>query len=1309
MLKVLRSHKLYVPLITVAGAAGLFFIYYFFYVASQRSYANDRAFRLLSVVGDQLVTRFENLKSVLGASLVAPTDAADYLTERVPDLKDKISGIAVAPECRPIEKRTGELSLSLTEKPGSFSLGFKFLPAADRSCSISGEVDLSADLRERFGNITEDYFDDVLIASSSGEVLFQKSVSAFRITNLNALLPPRAGETKQPKADDTTGKSGSQPTSFQDASQFSNVIDVRIAGTDYKLYVQPVPESIRGTGGQNLKPIVCGLWRSDRLQSEVVSISYSVLIWGTLVLLTVFALGWPLLKVAYMSPSERLRRPHVFFLLFSVPFAATLLTVIALNCSYSLRASKESWEQLDAFANRVESNVTAELARGLAFMDAFGKDEELHAGLRGVTSSAWTGQEFLKSKAPRAYPYFDNTFWFDADGKQQYKLTVHAKATPRTRVAKDNYYLDVKNGRLLTLGGAKFSFDSLYSPNTGQYFAVLAKPYRTDWTDLPPLVQGLSGQALVTPLLSLIDPVVPAGFGYAVVDHEGLVQFHSSAARNKVEDFFKECRQNAALTFLVVNGVGDRLQVNYLGKRQKMVVRPMPYLAQPAASLIVFRDSNYFNTLNVACILVFALLSSLYCAPLLAALAFYTLWRRDYPLERLWPCPEKVAKYVNVMVANACLAAAFAFRLPSMKMNEALTAVLAITAAGVFFGFLTPEGASGRRLMPYKAAVLVAILAIARWDVALLWAGLYVALSYPPVAEAVEAFARQKASVGMAYLGMALSMLAVLVALPCFGLFRISYDTVNRLALESAQLARRDQLVHRAQRVHEYFQDMGATGYEDTRIAESLDRYDVPVFYPLGGVEERQAREPAWTGRDISWLEPLIAQASGWFPSNHIGAELRERATSQAGNAEKWKVAKAGDDELIWLKIPKELAPDGGLLGVYPLWQLPWKVAVLMSLLAVLLAAWLSFVIRKVFLLDLEDVPELDAWAPGDGARRNRLVIAHPMSGKSAQAASLQDADTLDLALVVTTGNWTLPAFEHPVVVVDHFEFDIDNPDTCLLKLKLLEQILYVRKKVVILLSAVDPMFYLASGSPEIVTPTGVGQEPPAQILDRWAAVLSLFDKLKMAHAAEQSTGAFPAGPEEPCPVELLNMVMGECGHTAQLRDIGRAMLKMHCNKARLSKAQFVEELLDRADSYYRKLWSNCTQQERLALFQLAQDGWANPKNERAIQQLQRKRIIRRRLGFHIMNESFRRFVRTAQTPDDVAKWEADEEHSAWSAMKLGLATAAMMLGAWLLYAQQDVFQLGIGYLAALGTASGAILGLARNLTGRGGGGKSGA
>ena len=79
--KELRSHKIYVPLITVAVSAGLFFIYYFFYVSSQRSYANERAFQLLSVVSDQLAQRNDNLKRVFAAALVSPKDAEVYLTE----------------------------------------------------------------------------------------------------------------------------------------------------------------------------------------------------------------------------------------------------------------------------------------------------------------------------------------------------------------------------------------------------------------------------------------------------------------------------------------------------------------------------------------------------------------------------------------------------------------------------------------------------------------------------------------------------------------------------------------------------------------------------------------------------------------------------------------------------------------------------------------------------------------------------------------------------------------------------------------------------------------------------------------------------------------------------------------------------------------------------------------------------------------------------------------------------------------------------------------------------------------------------
>jgi len=72
-----------------------------------------------------------------------------------------------------------------------------------------------------------------------------------------------------------------------------------------------------------------------------------------------------------------------------------------------------------------------------------------------------------------------------------------------------------------------------------------------------------------------------------------------------------------------------------------------------------------------------------------------------------------------------------------------------------------------------------------------------------------------------------------------------------------------------------------------------------------------------------------------------------------------------------------------------------------------------------------------------------------------------------------------------------------------------------------------------------------------------------------------------------------------------------------------------------------------------------------------------------------------------------VAKWDEEQRRSVWSAIKLGLGTALMMLGVWLLYAQQDIFQLGVGYLAAIGTATGAVLSLTRTLTGKGSASKS--
>jgi hypothetical protein len=1339
MFGALRSHKFYVPLITVAVSVGLFLVYYFFYVARERNDANERAFRLLRVVDDQLMMKYTKLSDPFGAALLAPnetdsTEPPEYTTtaylERAFD--GEISDIRIN-DCQDITSRDGKVSLDLvTDMVRGLSLRATFTPdqPAGKKCSLSATLDYGAELRQRFQNVTQDYFDDILIATSSGEVLFQKNAGGLRITDLNALFPAGASATP-PAPDKGEDKKAGLPgkgkaATFQIASQVTNVADVELAGARYKLYLQPAPlEIFKPAEGQaaDAKPkkpeekpkvtlVVCGLWRADRLESEVVSIPYTALIWVTLVLLAAFALLWPLLKVAYMSPAERLRRRHVFYLLSSALLVTTLLTVIVLNHSYSARDREESREQLESLANKIDENLRAELLDALVFMDTLAKDELLQQKFRdGKTSN-----NFLESGLAngRVYPYFDTVSWVDKEGKQVFKATVQSES-PAVLVKDRPYFQDVlhrrhlKNAEEIDQYGVclyaidcNFRFDSVYSKNTGELLMVLAKPDQTRamWKDdLPEALRDLPVQVMTSRFKSLVEPVLPAGFGFAVVNREGTAQIHSVAARSGIEDFFKECRQDPSLQALVRNAVSDHLQIDYMGRRHQMFVKPLSYLADPAPALVVFRDTNYFSTINVACLLVFALLAGLFSIPFLVGLAVCVFRPRDYPLESLWPSRGAMPKYVDLMAASLCMTLAFALRFPSMRMDETLFDILAMSAAAVLLCLKPPRAGRVWDALS-KALVVVAILAMAGRTPALALAAIYVFTSIPEVAKWLGELAQRRIKLQHAYLGMVLSLLTVIVVLPCFGLFRISYDTVNRLALQNAQLTRRDQLSRRADYIQQHAQEVKLADKLKDEMEDPIqsdgDRYDNAVFYPKDEVKSLKHIQP-----DVSSLEPVIAMASGFFPSNRLGAELREIARAQPGQ---WASAQDGDDELLWLKVSSKQE----LLGVYPLWQLTTQTILLMAPLGVLLALWLQYVIRKVFLTDLEDVPPLEAGCACQSGGRNLLIIGDSDSGEGALLPASPEADVLDVEQMATSGNWKLPPLSAPATRVDHFEFDLDNPDTSLCKLQLLEQLRYVAKKHVILRSTVDPMFYLSSADAGMATANGSGLKSPVQFLDRWADVFNGFEKVQSRDASEESFQHALAGQNHNGSARLVEMIRGECGRTPQLRKIGLGMLQAQQEDARLSKGQFVDVLLDRADSYYRVLWSTCTKEERMVLYQLAMDGWVNPKNDRAIQQLQRRGIIRRGSGYRLMNDSLRRFVHNAERPEEVARWEQEEGNSGWSAMKLALGTGLMMCGAWLIYAQQDIFQLGIGYLTALGTASSAVIGLTRNLKGKGGAASSG-
>ena len=101
-------------------------------------------------------------------------------------------------------------------------------------------------------------------------------------------------------------------------------------------------------------------------------------------------------------------------------------------------------------------------------------------------------------------------------------------------------------------------------------------------------------------------------------------------------------------------------------------------------------------------------------------------------------------------------------------------------------------------------------------------------------------------------------------------------------------------------------------------------------------------------------------------------------------------------------------------------------------------------------------------------------------------------------------------------------------------------------------------------------------------------------------------------------------------------------------------------------------------------------DGLLNPMNARAIRQLVRKGVVKADPQFHIMNESFRRFVCSATTDESKQAWSRESRRSGWGKVHGAFLTTMILLGAFLLTTQNALWHSAAAYvttaLGALGT-----------------------
>lgn len=1167
-------------------------VYFFFYVPSQEVDHTRRNLRVLKDLGDQVKSKIANHITVLhnaaGHAAENTYSAANFSDSVNAIIRSKLKlapGVELlhsaalrspqrAPATDTLPPGRKESSSSAEGHPwedyswihqqtGHYRITHHILLEGKQSWihynyqgvfeNNGGEVRIAirarSNLDELFQPIlSREIFDDVLVTRSSGEVIFQMGGKELSATDLETLSDPRGKSYK-----------------LTDLIHTSNTAEASFGGTHYKLLIQPLQLFLQNPQGENaangpeyVEWGLCALVATERFRAETHAISYNfIIIFLLLALLT--AISWPLLKIWKIGPKDRLRTSDVLFLALSVVVGAALLTISVLDWRFYWNYKRELDRQLQDFSGEVSANFRAELERGIAQLDTLNAIFDLT--YRGILRNKLSATDIWEASrergavavanASRRYPFFNLMVWIDSRGEQIVKWSTGDQTTSHINV-QDRPYFKMVNGKK-----EGFWVESIYSWTTGKNEVILSKPFPgRKWTAVaapgkePAARDSITVASMIIRQLSLLRPVVPAGFGFCVIDRNGKVLFHSDERRNLRENFIEECENNKGLVSALFGHTAKWETVKYAGKDQRAYIRPFSAAGVAGAreldwTLVTFCDMVFIRTGNLEIITITLMLFIAYAALFLLILGAIRVFSPGYRAEWLWPEPALSGFYRQMTIGFLFLIALFFLWIfISRPLENLYTAVLLpyfvlvlsyLKLRDMKFETASSKSYSRRaglpgdlpewqRILGYSllGAILILLLVFSLLHAAF-WrtlvqcgglAGMALFLSLPNVSRRF----RQTQLFGYRtwFVVMATLLVIIVAILPSIAFFKIASDYEIELFIKHEQFDMAKKMLAGDARARVEIQNLkvdpllrAPIQQERQALADSLGRYFKFFFssrvVPADSLPDPERASPLLVNLTLKQVLALLRP-----PYNLTSAQIRGLIPDSSEDGS-WKTAMIAQREGDFLKLTYESAPRKRLAiatalpgaGFY--WDILWWTG-LAAIIAIQYLVF-RFVAQRIIFLEF--------YRPGNPAlrelrnlnfRRNLLVLAPPVSGKSelleARKKESDDFHLIDLAETAsaagaggTIADLRLPEDRAVPLVLDHFEtrFDPDLPNREILAL--LEHLVHRERRTVVILSALDPLPYLDS---DISGPPSNAAEKKESItrddISRWARLLSHFD-----------------------------------------------------------------------------------------------------------------------------------------------------------------------------------------------------------------------
>jgi hypothetical protein len=1040
---------------------------------------------------------------------------------------------------------------------------------------------------------------------------------------------------------------------------------VNLDGRSTVLVTQPLTLEVDGPAGKMSHRFFLGGFVSRlALQTEAMHVPAEWVVLALVPFALVF-LSLPFIKLATVTPKERYSFGDVVFL-----GVATIL-VAALGGALPFLSdalADDSDPSLKTLAEAIDNNLGEEVSQFLTLTDTIqhghtGDLQECRTLVSGLAPKVCDFWQSMPAEHRTPFADLDVITWVNRQGLQVWKWTAKSQVTPLVpqRYAHFDDILAKRTWSLRRERGARephqFTIEPLRSPTTSDMAFVFAVPYEDGGASVPMLALNVKPQSLVNPLL-------PPGYGFAIVAADGRVLFHTTSALSLEENFLREVSDAETMTRAMSLDSEARWTGDYHGRRHRLYTMPVRAFDGSPWRIVTFRELEPLLAFSAARQSTALLLFGGYVLLLLCFVAAYLLTQR--PADR--SLKDTLVATV-IQSRDPDVTAASIVSLSRMALILLLGLVLTYAVGPRAFTALYVLFVAG----PIAAVILVA--ASRRRAIAVAKASGYKGHDY----------ARETAEIFLVAL--------VLGALPAAGMARLAHrlDDIKRdmqwLKVSREQAVEREQGIRAFVNRTESYTRATSTLILDTGFAVRQVDAKAPVLYSyqnqLRGIRlDKAGGDATFAGYNTPLIENALSRMRGMLSSSAVMAPSVEmsndlgtiRLAEPEGNGRHYTADVAGG-------FLGDLRPGTALAG-----------------LAILLATYFLIHWARRALSSRGTAPTMSIenairHVESGGPNSGILVIGSPRGEKDriaveavARVTSRPPERSIRLLDVTLTREWV----DQEIKAVDDLRdpkhgsawlwIHVSNLEAELIDKKSRTEVFRLFEKLVerkmgqkpqprpvglIVTTTIDPTAHFAEVFSEERQEIYANAIPEVE-LNRSSLILSRF---RRCYAPVEGRSPWDSWHHYD-PARWRDTLDVETSNHRLLAPIGVELEAVWADRTEVGLEELRRAVRVRAESCYQLLWTSCSRSEKLVLIQLAQEGLINPKSSDTLDELAAKGMIWAGAAPQLFNLTFRDFLQRIERADVVQEWERMEGNGLWVVSGRLVASALTVGGLFYLLTQ---------------------------------------